>query len=336
MPHRIAKQIYTKVMASSHLLLIPHQNPDGDALGSVTSFMKFLEKNHKPYTVFCQTGVSDKLIFLPGAERVSSDPAIWHTVPFDTIVVFDSGDLRYAGVADYIAALEKKPTLICFDHHATNEHYGDLNLVIPTASSTTEILYRFYTYNNVVIDRDIATCLLTGLVTDTDNFTNAGTSAGSLAIGGQLIKLGGDLNLIKDWVFKDKTVTTLKLWGKILSRLAHHEKHDVVYTYFTQDDLKEYDVSDTETEGIANFLNNLKDGRAALILKELPDGAGVKGSFRTTRNDTDVSKIAKKLGGGGHKKAAGFSLAHNIEDALEKIWETIEIHGLELEPVVAE
>ncbi len=335
MEHNIAKQIHTKVMAASHLLLVPHQNPDGDALGSVTSFMKFLEKNNKPYTVFCKTDVTPKLKFLPGVEKVSSDPRIWETVPFDTIVVFDSGDLRYAGVAEYVEKLPKRPTILCFDHHATNERYGDLNLVMTNASSTTEILYRFYTYNDVKIDRDIATCLLTGLVTDTDNFTNAATSAGSLAIGSDLIKRGGDLKLIEGWVFKDKSVATLKLWGKILSRLSHHAEHDVVYTYLTQQDLKDYQANDTEVEGVANFLNNLKDGRCALILKELPDGK-VKGSFRTTRNDTDVSKIAKLLGGGGHKKAAGFTLEHNIEEALEKIWSVIAVHGLELEPVIVE
>jgi phosphoesterase RecJ-like protein len=296
--------------------------------------MEFLKNNNKKYLAFCATPVAPKLSFVPHSTAIETDPILWHNETFDLIVVFDSGDLRYAGVAKYIEALPKKPFIVCFDHHATNEQYGNLNLVIPTAASTTEILYRFYTYNKIQIDRVMATCLLTGLMTDTDSFTNAATSASALSIGSELIKLGGDIHMIKDGVWKDKSVSTLKLWGKILSRLAHHEKHDVVYTYLTQDDLNEHHVGDTETEGIANFLNNLKDGRCALILKELPDGAGVKGSFRTTRNDTDVSKIAKALGGGGHKKAAGFSLASTIDEALEKIWETIEIHGLELVPVM--
>ncbi|HYE60024.1 MAG TPA: DHH family phosphoesterase [Candidatus Kapabacteria bacterium] len=329
---QIAKQIYNKIMEVNHVFLIPHQHPDGDALGAVGSFMQFLKNSGKSSTAFCATEVSPRLRFIPHAEEITNDPSVWTKSEFDLIVVFDSGDLRYAGVADYIAALPKKPFIICFDHHATNEQYGDLNFVVVTASSTTEILYRFYTHNNVTIDKHMATCLLTGLITDTDNFTNAGTTAASLAIAGDLVKRGGDINLIKGAIFKDKTVNTLKLWGTILSRLAKHEEHNVVYTYLKQHDLTVHNVSEQEVEGVANFMNNLQEGRAALILKELPDGK-VKGSFRTTRNDTDVAKIAKKLGGGGHKKAAGFTIDGTIENALEKIWEAIRIHGLELEPV---
>lgn len=332
MPHRIAKQIYNIILASQRVLLIPHQNPDGDALGSVGSFMQFLKNMGKDYVAFCATNISPRLGFIPHAKQITTDPEIWN-LDFDAIVVFDSSDLRYAGVADYIAKLEKKPKIICFDHHATNEYYGDLNLVIVRASSTTEILYKFYTYNHISIDKNMATSLLTGLVTDTDNFTNAGTTSSSLAVGSELIKLGGDLPLIKGWVYKDKSVSVLKLWGKILARLAKHEAHDVVYTHLTQKDLAEHNVSEQDVEGIANFMNNISEGRAALILKELPGGY-VKGSFRTTRHDTDVAKIAKALGGGGHKKAAGFTLEATIEEALERIWEVISIHGLELEPVV--
>ncbi|MEK7084818.1 MAG: DHHA1 domain-containing protein [Patescibacteria group bacterium] len=328
MPHRIAKQIYDRVLAARFALLIPHQHPDGDAMGSVGSFMEFLRERNVPHGAFCATKASEKFNFLPNASSVSTDTALWQTPELDTVIVFDSGDLKYAGVDRFIEQLPTKPTIIVFDHHATNQKYGDYNLVIPTAASTTEILYRFYRANHVAITPASATCLLTGLLTDTDSFTNGATSAAALQIAGDLIRRGGDVNMIKEWVFQDKTIATLKLWGLVLSRLSKHEQHEVVYTYVTQDDLKEHKVSDAESDGIANFMNNLSDGRAGLILKETEDGK-FKGSFRTTRDDTDVSKIAKRLGGGGHKKAAGFTVDGDIEQALKKIWEVIGEHGLE-------
>jgi len=145
----------------------------------------------------------------------------------------------------------------------------------------------------------------------------------SLQIASDLIAKGGNINLIKELVFKDKSIGVLKLWGTILSRLAKHDTHEIVYSYVTQKDFTAHQVDESELEGLTNFMNNLSEGKAALILKELP-GNQVKGSFRTTRDDVDVSAMAKALGGGGHKKAAGFTVEGNIDDALKQVWEMIE------------
>ena len=322
MPHRIAKQIHTAIMQANRILLIPHRNPDGDALGSVASFMQFLRSIGKPHTAFCETPITSRLQYLPHLEYITSDASIWQDTSYDVVIVFDSGDLRYAGVDTHIQQSPIKRTIINIDHHPTNEHFGDLNLVIPTASSTTEILYHFFKYNNVTITSDIATCLLTGLVTDTDNFTNAATSITSFSIASDLISRGGNLNLIRGWVFKDKSVNALKLWGTVLSRLTKHEELDIVYTYLTQEDLAEHHVNEAEAEGLANFLNTIGDGRAGLILKEMPDGKQ-KGSFRTTHDHVDVSAFSLLFGGGGHKKAAGFTIYNTREQDFEAIFKAI-------------
>ncbi len=306
-------------MAAKHILVIPHQNPDGDALGSAGALMQWLTTLDKPHTAFCATLSSPRLTHLPHADRITTDHSIWQNPVFDTIIVVDSGDLRYAGVAAFIDTLALKPTIINFDHHATNEHFGTYNMVDSSMSSTTEMLYHFFRHNDVTIDTTMATSLLTGLMTDTDSFTNGATSHRSLAIGSELIKKGGSLEHIRHKIFQDKSVNTLKVWGNVLARLTKHEELDVVYTYLTREDLKQYDVKETDAEGIANFLNNLADGRAGMFLKELETGE-YKGSFRTTRNDTDVSAWAKALGGGGHKKAAGFTVPGPIESAINTVF----------------
>ncbi len=323
MPERNAKKIYQALRAARNVLIVPHQNPDGDALGSACVLIHLLKKWNINHTVFCATDKADNLSFLPHVDRITTNAGIWDNHAFDLIVVVDSSDLTYAGVSKYIEELSPRPTIINIDHHVTNENYGDLNLVIKTAASTTQILYNFFKINNIKIDKHTATCLLTGLITDTDNFTNSATTVSSLTIASDLINRGGNIKLIKDIIFKNKTVNSLKLWGQVFSRLEKHDTHEIVYTYITKKDLKKHKVDMEEAEGIANFMNNLSDGKAALILKEREDGT-IKGSFRTTKEDVDVSIIAKKLGGGGHKKAAGFEVKGTIEEALEKVWKAIE------------
>ena len=164
----------------------------------------------------------------------------------------------------------------------------------------------------------MATSLLTGIITDTDNFSNPATSAASLKVAGELLRIGANLKLINKKVTQNKTVNLLKLWGEVFSRLNKNESLGLVYTYITRADFERYGISDSEAEGIANFLNNLGEAKIALILKETPDGK-VKGSLRTTKDDVDVSSIAQRLSGGGHRKAAGFTTEGTIEQVLNKI-----------------
>lgn len=321
--HRTAKQIYNLILKADKILLVPHQNPDGDALGAVSACMQCLDKIGKAHTAFCPTDISPKLHYLPHLEKVTNDAAIWDKADHDIIVVLDSGDLRYAGIDKYIAKLTHDPIIINIDHHVTNENFGHHNLIMPGASSTTEVLFNFFKYNQIEIDKNIATALLTGIITDTDNFSNAGTTITSLSAASELVKKGGDLNSIKNHIFRNRTVASLKLWGAVLSRLNKHEKLEIAYTYITQKDLKEHHASQTEAEGIANFLNNLSDGKAGMILKEAEDGK-IKGSLRTTRDDVDVSAMAKIFGGGGHKKAAGFTIDGPMDSAVKYVFAKLE------------
>lgn len=322
---RISKQIYNKITQAKHVLIVPHQNPDGDALGAVTAIIHWLQELNIEHTAYSSTDIPNQHNYLPHLDNFTQDESIWNSGEYDLMIVLDTGDLRRAGIDEHIKKLTNRPFIINIDHHPTNENFGDLNLVITQASSTTEIIYKFFKNNNVKIDRHMATCLLTGIITDTDNFTNSATTVFALQIASDLIAKGGNINLIKELVFRDKSIGVLKLWGLVLSRLTKHDGHQIIYSYVTQKDMDKHSVADSELEGITNFMNNLSEGKAALILKELPENK-VKGSFRTTRDDVDVSLIAQSLGGGGHKKASGFTLEGTIDEALEQVWEVIEKH----------
>lgn len=319
---RVSKKIYEWIEAHDDFIIVPHQNPDGDALGSATALADFLHERNKKFTIFCATGTPKNMAFLAYNRSVTSNPAVWDNPDVGGVIFVDSGDPVYAGVAHYLERTNLKPYIINIDHHATNQQYGNLNLVIPTASSTTEILYQFFVSNNADITPNMATSLLTGLITDTGNFSNAGTSRHALKIAGDLIKKGAQLNRIRLSVLKNKTITTLKFWGIVLSRLTIHESTHIAYTYFTQEDVRACAVTEEEGEGIANLLNYLSEGKASLVAREKNTGE-IKVSMRTTQDGVDVSQIAQRFGGGGHKKAAGFTVEGPMEKALEHIFKTI-------------
>lgn len=320
MPHRIAKQIHTLLLTCTRIRLVPHQNPDGDACGAVSALAEYLKSYHKEVEIFCATEVPETLKFLAHMETVTSDPTIWDSA-CDAIIVCDSGDPEYAGIAKYLKKNKKTP-LIVIDHHISNTNYGDINLVITNSSSTCEILSEYFVVNQVPITAPIATALLTGIIYDTGSFSNSATSKKSLSIASSLVKAGGSLKQVIKHLLVDKHINTLKLWGKALSNLVYDKGLDVAYIKISLIDMLTCGVDEEGANGIANFMNTLKEGKVHIVFREKPDNT-IKVSMRTTKDDVDVAQIAKSFGGGGHKKAAGFSLAGPIDSAYEKILPTL-------------
>ncbi|PIT87060.1 MAG: hypothetical protein COU31_04780 [Candidatus Magasanikbacteria bacterium CG10_big_fil_rev_8_21_14_0_10_40_10] len=312
----IAKKIHLHLQSAGPIVVAVHQNPDGDALGSAFAFASYLRLIGRPTILFCATGLPANLEFIHGKLDFVHDPTQAITPDTHTIVVLDSGDLRYAGLRGH---LNNHPAVIInIDHHPTNEAYGHFNLTDHTASSTAEIVFNFLNYNNIKLTASMATALLTGLITDTNNLTNSATSISAINTASQLIRLGGNLSTVNKWTVKNSSMAMLKIWGVILQRLEFIPDKEIAYTYLTRQDCQTAGLLEHQTEGVANFMNNISGVKASLFLKEV-DNNQVKGSFRTTIDNVDVSAWAKKMGGGGHKKAAGFTATGSIEQVLDKI-----------------
>lgn len=314
MINALARQIHTHITTRARrVVVVPHKSPDGDTLGAATAFYHYLKAYGIDATLWCKTGTSAVLSFLPHAEELHSDPAIWTEQQFDTVCIFDAGDPVFAGAQDCIDSLDHKPTLYNFDHHYTNTQFGDYNFVQLDAASTTEVLYNYFTAIDYPINSIVATCLLTGLMTDTGNFSNPATSETALSVGAELVRRGGNYNAILNYTYRNKSADALKLWGIALSRLSIKQELSIAYTALTRADMAGLHVTDGDVEGIANFLNSIGDTKISLMLKETQDGF-VKGSLRTTANDVDVSALAGTFGGGGHRKAAGFMVKGHLEE----------------------
>jgi len=304
------RQFKDRLDKAKKILLVVHKKPDGDTLGSGCALGGYLKKLGTDFKIFSASPLPADFEFLPFTDYITGDANAW-SEELDLIIILDSSNLKYAGVDEEISRLNPRPFLVNIDHHASNSMFGDLNILKTDAASTTEIIYSFFRDLHIPLDADIATCLLNGMMTDTMTFNNAATTASVIEASARLLAHGAKFRDISRHIFFNKNLTVLKLWGKALSKLSANNPWGVAITLVTQEDLKAAGLTENESTGLSNFLNSL-DARAVMVLTEQSDGT-LKGSLRTTRENVNVMSLAKFFGGGGHKKAAGFTIKGKIE-----------------------
>ncbi|MBI4135414.1 DHH family phosphoesterase [Candidatus Uhrbacteria bacterium] len=337
MHETLAQQITAKLTSGRKILLTVHRRPDPDALGSAAAMATYLKAQGIDADFFSPTPLPPEAAFFGIYKSVT----LAQVKQYDLLCTFDTGDLKHAGLDGVWGANNESranlrisnsqirkfgfhsqlapPFLINFDHHATNTRFGNLNVVDITAASTTEVLYHFFKAVNWTISVPALTYLLAGLLVDTDHFFNPATTASSLKMTAELLSQGVPFQAVRSFLFERRKIGTLKLIGTVLARLQKHPRLPIAATYLTDEDIERFNLSADEIEGIANLLNTVGDAKAMLVIKA---SAGVlRGSFRTTREDVDVGKLAVYFGGGGHRKAAGFTIsgALTFEDGHVKI-----------------
>lgn len=316
------QDIKSRIEDANNILIISHQKPDGDALGSSLALSHYLDHLEKKHTCYCIHKVPQNFSFLPSVNKFTDDHENVRKNKYDLICILDSGDLHYAGVEELLDELNAhKPTIINIDHHPTNTRFGHLNLVHEQASSASEIIFRFLDFHRHQISQETATCLLTGIMTDTGIFSNLATTSSSLEAASRLLGYGARLRQIMLNTMRNMSLMDLQLWGRVLSRLKEDAETGIVSTAITREDFEEFGIKEEAAEGIANFLNNLGTAKVVMVFKEFEKGK-IKASLRTTHPDVDVSLLAKTFGGGGHKKAAGFSIEGSLLET-KNGWEVV-------------
>jgi bifunctional oligoribonuclease and PAP phosphatase NrnA len=296
------------------VVVATHVNPDGDAIGSTLAVSLALRSlGKRTYPTWGTPGLKVPLSyrFLPGADTFIQP----HEVP--EAGVFLAVD---CGAGDRLGALEQRalanPCLLNVDHHSGNSNFGKLNIVVPTASSTAELVTHLITDVGVEIDRDIATCLYAGVVTDTGRFQYGNSSPEVLRLAADLLERGVPAVEIAQEVFESAPFGYLKLVGRVLDRAVLDEELRFVYSWLTLSDLDETGVGLDETEKLIDQVRATRSADVAAMFKEQPGG-----SFRVSlrsKGPTSVGAIARAHGGGGHELAAGFTAA-SVDDAVAAI-----------------
>jgi len=301
--------------------LVCHVDPDGDAIGSLSAMAEILESLGKKVYRVCKNTVPTVFSFLIETDLVQNDwptdlPVIDSEVAQTrgaggwAIILLDNGDFRRTGFPDEITkARNSAIPIINIDHHPKNDLWriAKINCVDDTASSTGEMLYRIFAEFEWTITNSIATALLAGVFYDTGSFQHQNTTPKVLEMTGDLLRHGAKLKLITQKMVNDRSISLFKLWGIALSRLTVNDKYNISYSIITRNDLIQTEATEVEILGLVNLLNTNAESRLTLLLYESENGK-IKGSLRTENNDLNMSKFAASLNGGGHKKAAGFSI----------------------------
>ena len=302
------KRAIELIRSSKRVYIGTHIRPDGDALGSMLGLALALEECGKRTAALCAFPAPDSYRFLPAHERVSSRPPDW---PADLGIVVDCDGISRLG--DLQEAFAGLPHLIDIDHHSTDQSFGEVSLVHPSAAATAEIVYTLLCRLGAAIDADIATCLYTGILADTGRFSHANTSAASLAIAAKLVRAGARPHHVARKLYEERSLEATHLLGLALSRLSRDHDGEVVSAILTRADFVETGADGADTEGIIDHLRAIGGPQIALLLVETEDDC-VRVSLRSDGR-VDVSAIAYAFGGGGHAGAAGCTLPGNARAA---------------------
>lgn len=282
-------------------------NLEGDALGSVLAMYHVLKKLKKQAVVFNNDPTPIAYSFLPSVKVIKNE---LHDKNFDVALVLDCSDsFRTGKVKDY---LDRARYIVNIDHHISNTYFGDINWVDPQASSACEMVFKICKALDV-IDKNIATCLYTGIFTDTGSFTYANTSDAVHKIIGELLKYKVTPNKIYDSLHSFCDSNDIRFIGTILSSLKTDHNNNIAWAVITHWPDKGYDL----TEVIFSVFRYLRDVDVFVLFKRLGRDK-VRVNFRS-RYKVDVNRVARFFGGGGHKRASGATVDGSLYEVEKKV-----------------
>ncbi len=308
----LASQFLDNVKSAESILIGTHLNPDGDALGSALAVSHFLDGLGIQHDVVCHHMPPKNLRFLPGVNRIRQTP---REERYDLGIVLDLDSLERLGNTEpFFLTCDKT---IFVDHHVPHDAPGDIRIVDTAAPATALILTRLFRHLGVEITPEIATCLITGIVTDTGSFRFRNTTAESLSLAAGLLEQGGNINLVSEQVFQTKPISSARLLGFALERMNLESNDQLCWTVLSAEDFEQNHAVDEDTEGFVNELLSIETVQIAAIFRE-PKRGKVRCSLRS-RGEYDVAAVARIFGGGGHRNAAGCTFDGSIDEAVDRV-----------------
>ena len=309
--------VLERLRGGEKFLLTTHENPDGDALGSLLGMHLVLDGLGKDSVMFMakeQFPLAQEYRHMPLA-------AIQHEPPADaaerTCVFLDCGNIDRMPVD---LGCGPDCPLLNIDHHHDNTRFGTVNLVVPEAACTAQIVYDLAKELGVNITREIADALYIGLVTDTGKFMFENTTPEAHQLAAELIEAGVQPQEIHRQLYEELPISRLALLSRALRSVARYDDGAITMTHLTREDFRESDATESDSEGIVDHMRQVEGTVVAALVRELLDKEGSrKVSLRATNGAVDVSRIARELGGGGHRQAAGFTTDLPMDELVEKL-----------------
>jgi bifunctional oligoribonuclease and PAP phosphatase NrnA len=307
------ERVGAELRTRERFLLTAHEGPDGDALGSLLGMHHLLKQLGKDSVMF----LAAKEFPLPVEYRFLPLEEVFHEPPADmadrTVVFLDCGNIDRMPV-DFLTAGGND--VINIDHHHDNTRFGDFNLVDVDASCTAEIVYDLAVLLGARLTREMASALYVGLITDTGKFMYENTNAHTHRVAAELIEAGVDIDDTYRRLYEHVPIEKLRLVVRALQKIERHCDERLILTYVTSADYEETGAGEEMTEGVIDHLRSVDGAKVAAVVRDLGNRgrAARKVSLRSSEGDVDVSAVARAHGGGGHKRAAGFSTDLELDE----------------------
>ena len=304
--------------SNDRFLLVTHENPDGDALGSLLATKLALDAMGKDSEMYLYGDAplprEYGFMALGGLRRQLSDDAGERV-----LVALDCANESRMGPLPEL--LERAPLTLDIDHHHDNSRFGDVNLVVGDASSTGEVLRDVFAELDVALTPEIAEALYIAVVTDTGRFQYTNTTPKALRLAAELVEAGANVHRVFQGVYESVEFAKLKLLARALDRAQVYEGGRLVVSYLLQGDFTDLNAPEAYSEGIIDYLRAVEGAEMAALIREPPrrEGPRRRVSLRASNDELDVSAIARKSDGGGHRQAAGFSSDASVEEITDFI-----------------
>lgn len=317
-------EIFAVLKNARTILVASHVRPDGDALGSTIAFALALESLGKTVTAWNEEGVTGKFRYLPRHELVTLPSG--ERRDFDVVVALDTSVKNRLGTV--LDSVGSAGAVVNIDHHISNERYGDLNWIDPSAPATGQILYEFFRDCGVAISADMASNLFAAISTDTGSFQYQGTNRRTFETAASLVEAGVDVAGLSRQMYENQPLRRLSLLRHALNEAAFTCEDRVASFSLTLEDVARLQVLPEDNEGIIDHLRSVDSVVAAVFFEELPEGR-VRVSARSKDPRVDVCRICGLFGGGGHPLAAGARVKGPLPEVREKFLEAVchEVHN---------
>jgi bifunctional oligoribonuclease and PAP phosphatase NrnA len=307
-----------QAIRSRHRFVVTsHARPDGDGIGSALACGQILRVMGKDAEVVMYDGVPRIYQGLPFADRAIKAEAV---PPNDAVVLLECDSTRRAQLSGLDQCF-----LINIDHHVSGRNFGNINWIDPSVMATAELVYRLARLACVPVDRDIATCLYTALMTDTGSFMFEGTNEQTFTVARELVLAGADPAQCARQIYFGHSTAKMRLLGAALSNL--HREGPLAWIWVTRAQMERFGAREEDCEGLVNYALSMADVQVAIFFRELPEGR-YRVSLRS-KGSVNVSTVAEHFGGGGHKCASGCSLDGPLAIAVSRV-----VERLHAEPVM--
>jgi phosphoesterase RecJ-like protein len=312
----VPSAVVERLQHAQRVLAVGHENPDADTLGASLAIARLVGAHGGKADVVTSDPPPPLYDFLPGVGSVRTDPD--PAADYDLVVISDCGSLERVGAvgARHAALFARVPTVV-IDHHASNDSDGEAHWIDPAAAATCEMVALLALRLGVPLDLDdgaFASVLMAGIVMDTATFAHPNATPRTLAVSAALVHAGAPLSDISRRLYRTKPDAQLRLFGRVLDRLASSADGRIVWSTMTDADLASTGTMPAHSEGIIDLLAQAETAEVAILFKEDPRGTRL--SVRTKPGGVDATVLTGRFGGGGHARAAGATIESPVDEAV--------------------